>query len=370
MRLKMPKSGFIFVVLVLLFLPSVNQAQTSTKVSLPVSDTSKTLSKADRHALYTGAGYGSNMIYLGSTMSQDQPYGYGNLTYGFKNKLYASVSAVNLSRFKPIAAFYIGGLSYNHVFNSWLDLSAGGYRYQVDSKLTDTLFNSFSYGDITLGVDWKLIYTKISFGGIISKDPSTYLQIRNSRYFQTGEFFNGKANISIDPYVNLLFGTLITSETTEGTEVITTTQQYTTPWSAGSGAESSTGSGTGTTAGYGQGSPSGYGQGSTSGSGQGEPTGPGSGSSSDTGSGTSPSTPSPTTTTITNTTTTTVPVITTSWSEKFDLVEIEFGLPVAFNTNFMTIEAEASYVLPAYTDPYFPGPKGFVFTLSCFFKIF
>jgi len=358
----MPNSVFKFLSLSLLLLPSVIPAQTSAKLSLPVSDTSKAVSEVDRHALYTGAGYGSNMIYLGLSMSQDQPYGYGNLTYGFKNKLYASVSAVNLSRFDPIAAFYIGGLSYNHVFNSWLDLSAGVYRYQVESKLTDTLFNSFSYGDITLGIDWKLLYTKISFGGIISKEPSNYLQIKNSRYFQTPEFFNGKANISFDPYVNLLFGTLITSETTEGTDVITTTQQYTTPWSAGSGTESSTGSGTGTSAGYGQGSSSGYGHGSSSGPGQGAPA--------ESGSQSSSITPETASTTTEITTTTTIPIVTTSWSESFNLIEIEFGLPVAFNTNFMTIEAEASYVLPAYSDLYFPGPKGFVITLSCFFRIF
>jgi len=118
----MPKSGCKYLILFLLLLPSATPAQTGANISLPVNDTSKAGSEVERHALYTGAGYGSNMIYLGSTMSQDQPYGYGNLTYGFKNKLYASVSAVNLSRFDPVAAFYIGGLSYNHVFNSWLDL--------------------------------------------------------------------------------------------------------------------------------------------------------------------------------------------------------------------------------------------------------
>lgn len=36
----------------------------------------------------------------------------------------------------------------------------------------------------------------------------------------------------------------------------------------------------------------------------------------------------------------------------------------------MIIEEEAACALPAYPDPYFPGPKGFVLTLSCFLKIF
>jgi uncharacterized membrane protein YgcG len=304
--------------------------------------------EVDRHALFTGAGYGSNMIYLGSTISQDQPYSYGNITYCFRNKLYASVSAVNLSRFNRPAAFYIGGLSFSHVFNSWFDISAGFYRYQVDKTLTDTLFNSFTFGDVTLGIDWKLIYTKISYGSIISKKPQGYIQINNSRYFQTPDFFNKKANISIDPYINLLFGTFLISEIINGTTEITTTHQYIAPWSTGTNGSgnSSTGNGSGygATGGNGYGSQSDSGQGSSAGSGA--------------------------STTTTSVITTTVPVTTTTFKKNFDLIEVEFGLPVSFNTNFMTIEAEPGYVLPAYSDPYFPGPRGFIFTLSCIFKIF
>jgi hypothetical protein len=51
-------------------------------------------------------------------------------------------------------------------------------------------------------------------------------------------------------------------------------------------------------------------------------------------------------------------------------MEIDFGLPVAFNTDFMTIEAEPSYVIPLYDDTFYPGAKGFIFSLSVFFRIF
>jgi hypothetical protein len=324
-------------------------AQNKAGISGSASDTTSSVSEADRHALYTGAGYGSNMIYLGSTISQDQPYSYGNITYGFRNKLYASVSALNLSRFDPLAAFYIGGLSFSHVFNSWLDISGGVYRYQVDKTLYDTLFNSFTYADATLGIDWKLIYTKISYGSIISKEPQGYLQINNSRYFQTPEFFNKKANISFDPYVNLLFGTLLTSEIINGTSDVTTVQQYITPWSSGSNGSGTSSSGNG----------SGYG--STGGYGNGSQTNPEHEQESPADSGNS--------TTVT-TTTTTLPTTTISFKKSFNLIQIEFGLPVSFNTDLFTIEAEPSYVIPAYTDTYLPSPKGFVFTLSCTFKIF
>jgi hypothetical protein len=49
---------------------------------------------------------------------------------------------------------------------------------------------------------------------------------------------------------------------------------------------------------------------------------------------------------------------------------MEFGLPVSFNLNIMSLEAEVSYVLPMYSDQSYPGPRGFIFSLSAFFKIF
>jgi len=289
-----------YISLLILLLPLGVLAQNGSKISLPAADTLKTGSKILRHSLYAGAGYGSNMIYLGSTISQNQPYGYGNITYGFKNQLYASVSAVHLSGTDPFLAFYIGALNYSRAINSWLDISAGLYRYQVPPSLSDTLFSNFTYGDLTLGFDWKLLYSKLSVGGLFSEENQAYFQFRNSRYFQTPEFFKGKANISFDPYANLLFGKLIKVETSSETSVVTTfpgrkwRQAY----------------------------------------------------------------PSHGSSTITST------------SERFGIMEVDFGLPVAFNTDFMTIEAELNYVLPLYNDPVYQSPKGFIFMLSGFFRIF
>jgi hypothetical protein len=289
----------VFLIIVfgsLCLLPVEIFAQAGTK-SLQRSDTLKTASKGSSHSMFAGGGYGSNMIYLGSTISQNQPYGYGNLAYGYKNQLYVSVSAVHLSGLDPFLAFYIGALNYSHVFNSWFDISVGVYRYQVPSSLTDTLFSNFTYSDLTLGFDWKLLYSKLSVGGLFSEENQAYFQFRNSRYFQTPEFFKGKANISFDPYANLLFGTLREVETSTETSVVASSPGR--KWRK-------------------------Y-----------------------------------------NSTTTSILT-----SQKFGIMEIDFGLPVDFNTDFMTIEAEVNYVLPLYNDPIYKSPKGFVFMLSGFFRIF
>ena len=273
-------------------------AQAGAKNSLQSDDTSKISSLNSKHSFFAGTGYGSNMIYLGSTISQNQPYGYAALSYGFNSEFYASFSSVHLSGVNPFLPFHIGSINYNHVFNSWLDISTGVYRYQVARSLADTLFSSFTYADLTLGFDWRLLYSKISAGGLLSDENAFYFQFRNSRYFKTPDFINDKANISFDPYVNLLFGTLIEERTSTETSVTI-------------------------------------------------------------------STPSRGWRKYRRSTTPTV-----TYAKIFGLMEVDFGIPVALNTDRFTIEAEPCFVLPLHEDPDFPGSGGFIFMLSGFFRIF
>jgi len=305
------------------------------------SDTTNTITntevnelKSSSHSFYTAAGYGSNMIYLGSTLSQNQSYGYGSLIYGFKDAVFASVSAVGLAGQDEFPAFVIGSLSYSHTFNSWFDISAGIYRYQFSKSLIDSLFDNFFYGDITLGFDWRLLYSKISAGSLFSYGKQGYFQLRNSRYFQTPAFTKKKVFFSFDPYVNLLFGSI--------TQIATSTDTITTisyPF-----LKNISGSGSGKTSGNGYGG----GMGSGAGSGMGS------------GSGTTTTTP------ITSQTTSTDYELLSS----FGFLEIDFGLPISFNTDRLTIEAEPGYVLPVFDDPVYQSLKGFNFMLSIYFKIF
>jgi hypothetical protein len=147
------------------------------------------------------------------------------------------------------------------------------YRYQVPTLISDTLLSNFTYGDLTLGFDWKLIYTKISVGALISDENQTFLQIRNSRYFQIHEFIWKKSIISFDPYINLLMGTRYKVEsTTESYPAISPTNRK-----SGSGMQS-----------------------------------------------------------ITNTSRTsgTITATNTTYSRDFGLMEIDFGLPVTFSFSF------------------------------------
>ncbi len=288
--------SFQSMVLILLCVEAVGQG--GAKNTGADSDTSAAGSDESPHSLFAGAGYGSNMIWLGSTISKSRPYSYGALTYGFRNEFYASFSSVHLSAVDPFFSFHIGSLNYNHVFNSWFDISAGLYRYQVAPSLTSTLFSNFTYSDLTLGFDWRLLYSKVTAGVLFSYENQAYFQFRNSRYFKTPDFLGDKVNISFDPYVNMLFGTLITTTISSETSVLMSTP------------------------------PRKWGRYHS----------------------------------ITTTS--------TSYSKKFGFMEADFGLPVALNTDLVTVEAEFGYLLPVHKDPDFPGSKGFLFMLSGFFRIF
>jgi len=284
------------IMLVISFINASAQ-ENSAAVSRKLNVTSPN-KKESPHSLYTGIGFSNNMIYMGSNISLDKPVYSGSITYGYKNMLFASVSLNHLTAFDPLLAFSTFSLSYNHDFNSWFDISLSVSRYQVNSELTDTLFNNFFYGNLALGFDWKILYTNLSVGGIFSEASNAYFQLKNSRYFETPKFMKNKAYFSFDPYVNLLFGTLTKTTTTDGTS-IGVSPPFKTGRSSGGGGGSS-----GTTLTF------------------------------------------------------------------FSLMEVDLGIPVAFNTCKLTIEAEPGYILPSYSDTGVQSPKGFTLFLNIYYKIF
>jgi len=168
------------------------------------------------HSLYVTSGACSNMIYLGSSISQNKPLYSTGVSYGYRSSLFVSASVSHLNGVDPFVAFSTLSLNYSHTFNSWFDISSDISGFKTSKSLQDTLFSDFTFFNFTTGFDWKLMYTKVSLGGLISRDKRGYLQIRNSRYFETPELFKGKGLISFDPNINILFGEVVKIETTTG----------------------------------------------------------------------------------------------------------------------------------------------------------
>jgi hypothetical protein len=230
------KLGITCGILLQVFNTVVSAQQINEQTSL--SDTATAAGKGSVHALYAGTGYGSNMIYMGTTMSQDHSFGYASVSYGFKDKLYLTATGYTINDFSPFMAFNSLGISFAHTFNSWFDISTGLSRYNVAASLRDTLFSNFTYADATLGFDWRILYSKISLGGLFADGGQFYLQTRHSRYFETPSFAGDKAFFSFDPYVNIIFGKMVSITTASGTT--TTVSPGYKPW--GNSSQGSTGS--------------------------------------------------------------------------------------------------------------------------------
>jgi hypothetical protein len=169
------------------------------------------------HSLYAGFDYGSNLVYLGSTISDNLPYFTPSLTYGYKENLFFSLSASHVSTITPYVAFLSASASYNKTVNSWFDYSGGIAYFKTAQSLQQTLFSNFLQASITTGFDWNILYTRLSLSEVFSQTNSTYIQFRNSHYFQTGQIFKDKAFVSFDPNISLIVGTLVQIETTTGT---------------------------------------------------------------------------------------------------------------------------------------------------------
>ena len=132
---------------------------------------------------------------------------------------------------------------------------------------------------------------------MLSETNGGYIQVRNSRYFQTGRFFKQKAFLSFDPNFSFLFGQLVDIETTTGTPKSGNAPPF----------------------------------------------------------GQLRKNPSNTT---------------TEYSYSFGMIDTEFSLPVTLNFTKFSLEAEALYILPVYSNPEYTSPEGFSFNITAFIKIF
>ncbi|HNU16044.1 MAG: hypothetical protein GT600_11750 [Bacteroidales bacterium] len=235
-----------FLLLCGIILTSLEQnasGQSNLTVTSQEKDKSGNEKSESLHSVYSGLGFGNNMIYLGSNVSQDKPFLYTSVAYGYKNEFFASVSVNHLTAYDPLLSFTSFTLNYNRDLNSWFDISVGLSRYQVNKELSESLFSSFFYGYLNLGFDWKILYTQLNAGGVFSEGSGAFFSLRNSRYIKTSDLAGGKAYFYFDPYFNLLFGNLTRTTTADGTST-----GVTPPFKPGGGSSSGgSGSGSGVT---------------------------------------------------------------------------------------------------------------------------
>lgn len=171
------------------------------------SDSSVVVNNTDsKHHVYVGTGYGSDMMYSGLSVLKDQPYWSADLTYSYRNMVTVYACAYNLRDVEPTVAFYDFSVGASHAFSKTFDASLFLCQYSTAQRLHETYFGNSTYAVASVGADWKVIYSKATYGYMFGAKPSNYLQISNSRYLASKGYWGNKLYLWSDPTANIVFG--------------------------------------------------------------------------------------------------------------------------------------------------------------------
>lgn len=180
---------------------TINSSATIEESNMPV------IKSARSHSLYLGAGYGSNLLLAGSSISGNQPYISSDFAWSFKHGFWASVMVYNLpgvaDSYLPLYDISVG---YSRYLNKWFDISVSAATYRAAESMKEKLHDNFNYVTVSAGFDWIILYTRASAGYIPGETSTTYFFLRNSHYFETPPMGSRKSFFSFDPSINFLFG--------------------------------------------------------------------------------------------------------------------------------------------------------------------
>jgi hypothetical protein len=187
--------------------------------------------------LYIGSNIGSNYFFLGQSHSGNKPYYSSDMTLMLKNGMWFSGAIYHLTDYKPFIGSYDLSVGWLTDFNKWLDggFSVSRLVYPPASQEDPSI--QYTYYQFQAGADWRVLYTSISAGVLVVEESEFYFQLKNSRYFQTGNILNGAAYFSFDPGISFLAGTISEWELStaaggiggRGRRQPTTTTTYSTP---------------------------------------------------------------------------------------------------------------------------------------------
>lgn len=258
------------------------------------------------HSVFAGLGFGNDLIYNTSSLSDNQPFFSTDFMYAFRGNLWTALTLYNLPGQTPNIPFYDISAGYRHVFNDYLDASASFSSYHSSANLDESYYDSFQYLRLSAGLDWVYIYTRATLGRILEEGSGFYFYLKNSHFISTRN--KGSENyFTFDPNINMLFG--------NHTQII----------------------------------PRIHGGGNIPGSGPqaggGGPGRPGGG-------------------------TTLPEEEQNEYHDKFTLMRIELSVPVSWNFRDFTMEIEPLLAIPALNDETYAASNGFFIFLNAYYRIF
>jgi hypothetical protein len=170
------------------------------------STTTEVVDQSGGGSLYVGTGYGSDLLYTGYSFSGQKPYYSMDMLYSINRQWSVSAAIYNMDGADPAIAFYDMAVGYRRYFNSWLDAGASVSAYFTSSAIKDLYFGNFAYLTLTGGLDWRILYTRFVYSAVLDDSGTDYLQVKNSHYFSTNDFWKDRAYMDFNPTFNFVLG--------------------------------------------------------------------------------------------------------------------------------------------------------------------
>ncbi|MFN3556198.1 MAG: hypothetical protein ACK4VN_09575 [Bacteroidales bacterium] len=172
----------------------------------PVQDTSSQVKAPSSISLFAGTGYGSDLMYTVSSLSDHQPFVSSDVMIAWKRSLWAAATLYHLPGINITIPLYDLSAGFRHTFNKYFDVAISISSYQSANNLDDPYFGSFHFMRISGGFDWQWVYTRATLGNILGEQAGIYFYLRNSRFFATPDLGTSASYFSFDPNINILFG--------------------------------------------------------------------------------------------------------------------------------------------------------------------
>jgi hypothetical protein len=162
--------------------------------------------KEQAHQFFAGAGYGSDLIYYGTSVSGNQPYFSGELLYAWEKGLWAAAGFYHLPDQDPFFSFVDLSVGYSYVFNKVFDAGISVSQYHGGESIDTTLYANYTFLAANAGIDWMLLYTTFTPGWLLAEENSFYLMVDNTHFFRTPAFGKKDCYFSFNPGISFLFG--------------------------------------------------------------------------------------------------------------------------------------------------------------------
>lgn len=158
-------------------------------------------------AFFAGLTYGNNSSYLGRYQTQILPYYSVDVSYKTKGGLWFSLVTYEIGGTTTLVDEIDLLAGWNFNLSERVDASLFYTRYFF-TETTDLLKSSVqNTTSASIGLDWGLLYSKISSNYIFGGANDFFLVFDNSRYIEFPQIFNGKDYFSIEPKVSIIGGT-------------------------------------------------------------------------------------------------------------------------------------------------------------------